>query len=205
MSKQNRGINFGHSSMSSYDTCAYNDRMSESVAPLMYNLSPHQIKNCNGCFSAFGPRPSYKGYGVSTFVNTKDSPAPSQDLTDLESILTNRNVRLSKCREGKVQPIDVTKFKLQDAPMCNSSFLDPVATHLTDPSSNYRSMSINRFIDLPNPPQHNIYFPEMVNTSLEAKDNYQTKYRAPIVDKSLPQEKNKQNKSCYPCYTLLSK
>ena len=200
----NRGINFGHSSMSMYDSCAYDDRLSQSVAPLMYNLNPNQIKNCNGCLSVFGPRASYNGYGVSSVMNNQNSDAPAQDLTDLESILTNRNVRASKCKNGKVQPIDVTKFKLNHVPMCNT-FLDPIATHLTNPPDDYRGMSINRFIDLPVPAQSVIYFPEQINTSLEAKDNYEPKYRAPMVDRSLPQEiKGKQKHCRYPSYTLCS-
>ena len=119
--------------------------------------------------SVFGPRGSHNGYGDSTTVGHRN--APSQDLVDVESILSNRNVIASKCKDGKVNDIDVTKFQLQHARICND-FLDPVATHLTNPSANYRGMNINRFYDLDRNPQSVLFWNFQVNTQLEAKDNF---------------------------------
>jgi len=196
----NQGINIGHSSRLPYDKCAYDDYLSESVAPLMYKLNPGQIKNCDGCLSVFGPR-SRGGpisYGVSTTVG--NTYAPAQKLVDVESILTNRNVISSKCKDGKVNDIDINKFKLQHARIC-SDFLDPIATHLTNPPQNYRGMSINRFHDLPKNAQANIYWDSSINSQLEAKDNYREcvpKFNA--YDSSLPKELKGNNKSCqYDC------
>ena len=59
-------------------------------------------------------------------------------------------------KDAQVNDIDVTKFQLQHARVCND-FLDPLATHLTNPPANYRGMSINRFYDLPKNPQANIF------------------------------------------------
>ena len=162
---------FGHSSRLSYDKCSYEDEISQSVGPLLYQLRPYQISNCNACLSVFGPRPSAgpRSHGVSTTVGL--TQAPSQDLVDVESILSNRNVIASKCKDGKVNDIDVTRFSLQHARICND-FLDPIDTHLTHPPQNYRGMSINRFFNLPRHAQVNIFYDFAINTKLEAKDNY---------------------------------
>ena len=153
----NQGVNIGHSSRLLYDKCAYDDYLSESVAPLLYQLNPERIHNCDGCLSVFGPRSSAgpQSYGVSTTLGHQ--PAPSQKLVDVESILSNRNVLKSKCKDGQVNDIDVTKFQLQHARICND-FLDPLSTRLTNPPANYRGMSINRFYDLPKHPQANIFY-----------------------------------------------
>lgn len=185
---KNQGIFIGHSSRLSYDKCSYDDYLSESVSPLLYKLNPNQVNNCNSCLSVFGPRSGIAGNskGVSTLVG--DVTMPSQELVDLESILSNRNVIASKCKDGKVNDIDVTKFNLQHARICND-FLDGVSSRLTNPSKNYKGMSINRFYDLPKNPQANIFYDFAVNTKLEAKDNYRERVPSLIrFDPALPNE-----------------
>jgi len=174
--------------------CYYTDRLSESVSPLLYQLNPNQINNCQACLSVFGPRASHNGYGDSTSVGHTTSPA--QDLVDVESILSNRNVIASKCKDGKVNDIDVTKFQLQHARVCND-FLDPLATHLTNPPQNYREMNINRFYDLGANPQMNVYWDSSINTQLEAKDNYRERV-VPLArfDPTLPQELKGKYQAC---------
>lgn len=159
-------MNIGHSSRLPYDKCAYEDRLSESVAPGNYRLAPYHITNCDACLSTFGPRGRY---GVSTLTGHRT--APSQDLVDLESVLTNRNVLQSKCKDGKVNDIDVTKFRLQHVRACNN-YLDPVASRLTNPVSNYRGIGLNRFYELDRDPQANIFWNFARNTTLEARDNH---------------------------------
>lgn len=182
--------NIGHSSRLPYDICAYNDRLAESVGPLAYQLNPHQINSCNACLSVFGPRPTNgpPSFGVSTTNDPINVLAPSQGLVDIESVLSNRNVTASKCKDGKVNSINVTQFGLQHARICND-FLDPVATHLTNPPANYRGSSINRFYDLHKPAQQVIYWPELINTKLEAIDNYRERIPKPArYDRTLPSE-----------------
>ena len=200
MSLLNQGIFYGHSAKLSYDKCAYADRLQESVSPILYKLDPNQINSCSACLSVMGPRGGHNSYGDSTTVG--HTTAPAQDLVDVESILSNRNVLASKCKDGKVNDIDVTKFQLQHARICND-FLDPLATHLTNPPANYRGMSINRFEDLPTLAQSNIFVPFAVNTSLESKDNYFERLpRIVHFDPSLPQELKGSNKPCrYPNYS----
>tara|TARA_Y100000768_G_C23793064_1_gene593547 strand:+ start:22 stop:744 length:723 start_codon:yes stop_codon:yes gene_type:complete len=168
----NDGINIGHSSRLGYDKCAYNDRLQESVSPLSYRLNPNYIKNCKSCISVFGPRSGHNGASVSTTV--KDSLTPAQDAVDVESVLKNLNVLNSKCKDGRTNDIDVTRFTLHHARTCNN-FLDPSSSRLTNPSANYRGLSINRFYDLPKPAQANPRinpYHRATNTKLEAKDNY---------------------------------
>ena len=196
------GLNIGHSSKLIYDSCAYNDRLEESVSPLLYRLDTNLINNCDACLSVFGPRTSAgpQSYGVST--TTGHVTAPSQKLVDVESILSNRNVIASRCRDGEVNDIDVTKFHLQHARTCND-FLDPIASRLTNPVSNYRGMAINRFYDIHANPQQNIFVDFAINSKLEAKDNYRE--RVPRVrddDPTLPREIKGKNKPCvFQCHT----
>ncbi len=202
----NYGIQFGHSSRLGYDAQFVADEISDSVAPIMYRMNPIASTNCNSCLSVFGPRPASNsattgtGGGVSTVLSDQ-SVAPSQDLVDVESILSNRNVIASKAKDGQVNDIDITRFQLQHARICND-FLDPVATHLTNPPANYRGMSINRFHDLPKPAQANIFYDFAVNTKLEAKDNYRERVpRLMRYDPALPREFTGRNKPCkYNCY-----
>lgn len=181
--------NVGHFSRLGYDAVAIRDSVQESTAPLFYRMNSNFNDNCNACLSTFGPRPSggANSFGVSTVPTS--AHAPAQQLTDIESILTNRNVISSKSKDGQVNDIDVSKFKLQHARTCND-FLDPISTHLTDPASNYRGMAINRFFNLPKDPQANIFYDWSVNTKLEAIDNYQVRVpRVSNCDRSLPVER----------------
>jgi len=185
----NTGVNFGHSSRLGYDVCAYPDRLNESVGPMLYKLNPDQMYNCNECISYFGPRSSYNGFGVGT-LGTGDPYATAQNQVDVESILSNRNLPLSRCKTGEINPINVTRFRLNHPRTCNN-FLDPIASHLTNPPATYREMAIDRFYDLPTQPQANIFYNFAVNTQLEAKDNYRE--RIPNVikyDRSLPRAVN---------------
>lgn len=168
---RSQGVNIGYSSRLNADACFIKDQITESVGPFLYRMNTNRVNNCDACLSVFGPRSSggANSFGVSNFVG--HVTAPSQELVDVETILSNRNVLQSRCKDGKVNKINLTKFPLKHPRICNE-FLDPTATHLTDPSQNYRGMSINRFYDLPKPPQENIFWNFAVNTQLEATDNY---------------------------------
>lgn len=170
-------MNNGYSSRLIYDKCAYEDDLHERTEPLRYKLSPNSIYNCNQCISTLGPRSSRMGNEVST---TQGFPiATAQYLTNVESILSNRNVPASKCKRGRVNPINVTKMQLYDLPTCNT-FLDPMASRLTYPPFNIREMPISRFIDLPQNPQVPIFYDFARNTKLDAADNFKFKPHGPI-------------------------
>jgi hypothetical protein len=180
-------LNIGNFSRLSYDECAYPDKLKESVSPAQYRLSPDQMYNCNSCLSDFGPRSSNNGRGNDVSRNGETGYAASQDLVDVDSILSNRNVKQSKCKTGHVNPIDVTKYKLNNVKLC-SNYLNPEASRLSYPASNYRDMPIDRFYNLYRNPQANIFWDGAVNTRLEAKDNMVVDIPVPWVDRTAPNE-----------------
>jgi len=183
----NYGINYGSSTRLTYDLAYADDRTFESTQPIQSVLDPNRVKNCNECLSLFGPRSSHNGYGDNIAVE-KPSVTPAQDLVDIDSIMSNRNVRLTKDKRGLVNPVDVLKYKTYDVKYCGRG-LDPLSSISTYPKSIYREMSINRFIDNPIQPQINIYWNKSRNTQLELKDNYVHPYPYSIDnDEELPRE-----------------
>ena len=162
-------MNIGHSSKLMYDECAYKDRLQERTDPLLYRLNVNRIHNCNQCLSTLGPRPSVMGQGVSTTVG--HPVATAQYLSDVESILTNRNVPKNKCKNGEMNPLDVTKFNLEHLNTCKG-FLDPMSSRLTYPPFTFKETPMNRFYDLPQNPQEPIFYNFAVDTKLESRDNY---------------------------------
>jgi len=186
-------MNIGHSSRLDYDVNYYKDRLQESTDPLLYRVDRNQMYNCNNCLSILGPRGSNLNPAISR-VN-QGGYAPAQDLADLESILSNRNVPLSKDRLAHVNPVNVTKFKLYNNTICNDT-LNPENTRLSYPASMYRDISINRFYDLPQNPQEPIYWDASVDTRLEAKDNFNPNVPQLWPDLAGPQEELKNFRPC---------
>lgn len=191
-------MNIGHSSRLPYDLCSYNDKLTESVSPLNYRLNPNQIYSCESCLSTLGPRSQHNGIGVSTTAGFP--PATAQALVDVESILSNRNLYLNKCKVGEINPIDVTKFSLKHARICND-YLNPLSSRLSYPAFNYREMGMNRFYNLNKNPQVNIYWDGATNTKLESKDNFIERIpNVRIYDATIPKElKGKPNKCITSC------
>lgn len=180
--------NFGYSSRLPYDESTYRDKLEESVAPLYYNLNTDSIYNCNACMTTLGPRSSYMGFGVSMPISNQRAVTQTPEMVNIESILTNRNVNTSKNRKNQVNPINVTKFKLQHPRICDE-YLNPISSKLEYPSQNYRELAINRFIDLPKNPQSVIFWDTAINSRLEAKDNFiQEVPKIWSVDTTLPHE-----------------
>jgi hypothetical protein len=169
-------MNIGHSSRLSYDDCAYPDRLKESTDPLNYKLSTDQIYNNERCLPTTDLGSRYMGHGVSLARDTKYAKyTESQDLVDLESVLSNRDVKTSKCRRGKVNHADLSKYKLYNARLCGNK-LEPENTRLSHPPAIYRDMNVNRFYNLINDPQEPIFWDFASNTRLETQDNYQQNY-----------------------------
>lgn len=169
-------MNFGFSTRLDYDRCAYNDRLQESTAPIQYRLNADTIRNRNACLTTLGPRASYKGVGVSTAPTT--TAAPSQDLVDVESLLSNRGIPASKCKSGRVNNIDVRKHQVNHVGECNSK-LNPEYSRLNISTQAFREVAVSRFVDLPRNPQAVIYWDNAANTQLEARDNHKEKRVVP--------------------------
>jgi len=176
------GPMIGYSCRLPYDNDTYYDKFTTSTDTLKYLLDENKIYNTDSCLSDFGPISSYQGYGTST--NVGNVIAPSQKLVDLESILSNRNVKASKSRSGKVNDININKIIKHNAPLCKKA-LYPKYTRLDYPSINFRGQPINRFYNLNVDPQRPIFYNFAVNTTLEAKDNYLME-RPEFIDGKLP-------------------
>ena len=112
---------------------------------------------------------SYKGFGDSTA--TDDNITPMASLVPLESVLSNRNVKISKNRQGNVNPIDLSKIKLNNKQQCKNNLVSE-QSRLTNPANFYRDIEINRFYNLINDPQVNIFTDFAENSRLTATDNY---------------------------------
>lgn len=166
---------FGYSSRLGYDKdCSYEDRLAESTGPLQYIMDTNRINNCDACLSTLGPRSGFMGFGVSMPVENQPAVAQQGDIVNIESLLSNRNVKKSKCRRDGANPVDVTKFPLKHPRICND-YLSPLSSKLSYPSQNYRDCSVNRFYNLNKDPQNygnNIYVPVAIDTKLEAIDNF---------------------------------
>ena len=172
-------MNFGYSSNLIYDDCAYNAAVQEATNPLIYRLNTNRIFNQSQFCSTVGPRPGYMGNGVGTLADSSyfepgHPPATANYLVDIESILSNRNVHTSKCKNGHVNPINLTKLKQHNL-STNNKFLDPVATHLIIPPIKSKEAPIDRFYELTTDPQKPIFWNFAVNTDLEARDNFKFK------------------------------
>ncbi len=167
----------GYFSRTRYDNCAYPDDLSTSTGTYEYTMNPDRIHNCNGCLTSFGPKSGLNGAGVSNLSG--DVIAAAQDNVDIDTIMSNRNVPLSKCKRGKVNPVNLNKIKTTNVPICND-YLDMQHTKMSDPAMFYRGAPLNRFYDLNKDPQANIFYDFAVNTRLEAKDNFFPKMPMPL-------------------------
>ena len=168
------GFNFGSSTKLQYDRDFLKDDIEQSTAPLLSVLDPNRVKSNSQCLSTFGPRAGHNGYGDNIPIE-KSGLTPAQDLVDIDSIMSNRNVKQSRAKKGNVNPINVFDLKTYDCKECDK-YLDPLDTIQTYPKQLYKEISINRFYDLNIEPQANIYYDGAVNTQLEAKDNYENPY-----------------------------
>lgn len=189
----------GHFSKLKYDKCAYPEDLYDSTSPYTYIMDPDKIYNCNGSLMTCGPRSSYNGAGVS--LPTGDGIAAAQQNIDIDSIMSNRNVILSKCKRGKVNPIDVRKIKTKNIPVSNDC-LDGQHTKLSDPAMFYRGVPINRFYDLNKDSQANIFYDWAINTSLEAKDNFIPELPKPMDEVNMvpiPPNPSKKRDQWIPC------
>ena len=180
-------MNIGHSSRLPYDRCAYPDKLRQTTDPLSYQLNINQIHNCDRCFNAngAGPRATTNGYGNSTLKQV--GYAPMEDLIDVDSIMSNRNVKTSKCVSGHVNPINLTTKRAYDASTCTNRG-NPQFSRLSQPASNYRDISTNRFYNLLHDPQINIFYDDQHNTRLEAKDNWRPDLMKPFDASMTPTE-----------------
>ena len=173
------GFFVGHFSSPKHDSHAYQEDLYDSTSPYEYTMNPDRIHNCRGCLTTFGPRSGHNGAGVS--APEGDVIAAAQQYVDIESVMSNRNVPVSKLKRAQVNPVDVTRIKTKNLPVCDD-YLDAQHTKMTDPAMFYRGAPVNRFFDLNKDPQANIYYDWAINSTLDAKDNFVPDLPVPMTD-----------------------
>jgi len=189
-------MNIGNSSRLKYDTCYYQDNLSESVAQGNYRLQESSTYNNNSCLAPFGVKFDIRGNSVST--SEQVGPAMSQRLVDVESNLSNRGLPQSRCRTGRVNLTDPTNDKLNHRENCNS-ILSPEYSHHTSSPKNFRAAQINRFYNLNKNPQEPIFYNFAINTTLQAKDNFRPQVPRFIDATQYPIEECKRNPYTLEC------
>lgn len=172
---ENKNINFGYSDNMLYDLDSYYSWKQQTTSPINYVLNTDSRYNKGECMPNVGLNYDYMGNGEDTLVG-HGIVAKAQQLVDLDSIFSNRNVKNSKGRRSNINPINpVIDFKNKgDIKQCNKT-VKPEYSRLSHPMHNYRELSVNRFYDLGSNPQIGgvIYpFKFYTNTTLEAIDNF---------------------------------
>ena len=176
------GFNYGKSTNLRYDSQYIRDAEEQSTGPIKSTMDINRISSCKSCLSVNGPRSSY---GNSLVIPETEGDL-SQQITDIDSIMKNLNMKNTRDKQGGTNPIDVFKYQTYNAVQCNK-FLDPIALQLQQPRALNREVSINRFHDLNKNPQKHIYYNWSENTYLEAIDNYNTPYPSQVLrDGSIP-------------------
>lgn len=179
---------FGYSSRLGYDDKYNEQEVVQSTSPMQYRLDTNQSYNNNQCFnsSGNGARIDYRGNGISLPMKTCANSSQAPEVVDIESILTNRNMKLSKLSKNGANKIDVTKVKLNNLPECND-YTNSSASRLTNPPQTYREIGINRFVNLVTNPQLPLFWDFAVSSRLEATDNYHGEIpESWVADASLP-------------------
>lgn len=200
-----------------YDHTAASKTLDESMAPGNYQLyTPVQ---CSQCLQA-NPWIQAQKSGVSQ--NTSFDHRFYSGPVDVESDLWNLNRPASKnpaeeyepicpscgcnnqgevCGQGNVsgckkcgQPLKkrggrCSDTSLIDYPMC---YLPTEDTRLTNPASNLRESSVNRFEPLCKDPQKNVFFPGicMIPTRTVMKDNHRPCVPIPAVNTMAPPKRD---------------
>ena len=129
----------------SYDSCAYQKSLQESMSPLDYMLYTGKYDNCAKCRIEFGV---VGGNNVSLF---------SGNLVDLESELRGQTRQASLCPTN--ESIFLTNPKLMNQPSCNIQYYPKTPTQ--QPSK----VSGCSF------PQNNMKVIEKFNTETDTKKN----------------------------------
>lgn len=179
----------GHFSRLSYDKCFLDQETNQSTKPGDYKLYYGQTNNDNSCFTTLGPRNNRNG--ISSEVKQSENLAAR---TDLESVLSLRDQKASRCTTGNTLEEKNKKLMgdLKTSTLCNN-FLNPINSRLDTPMDEYKGLSTLKLqVEFPIiDPVARVFYghnkTSLVNqeensragkmTRLEAKDEYSKKLR----------------------------
>lgn len=180
-----------------YDTCETKQDLKQSRGPGLYQIN--EPKLCQSCLPDTSLIISQKG---ADSINKKYPKIYQSSQVEVESKLRNITQPASRCPENKLSEADIGKCGSETLGLPTGSGIFaqctegndlshmvicsfPVeATRNSNPSSNLRSIGINRFNPLFMDPQDQVLFPGEygVNTRLLSKDNHR-----PCVPRPLEQ------------------
>jgi hypothetical protein len=179
----------GYFSRLSYDKCFLNDETKQSTKVGDYKLYYGQTNNDNSCSSTLGPRNNRNG--ISSEIQQADNLA---SRTDLESVLSLRDQKASRCANGRTLE-EKNKKLVNDSKtlsLCNN-FLNPISSRLDTPMEEYKGLSTLKLqVEFPIvDPVERVFYghnrTSLLNqdensrsgmmTRLEAKDEYSKKLR----------------------------
>tara|TARA_B000000557_G_scaffold233334_1_gene207801 strand:+ start:259 stop:807 length:549 start_codon:yes stop_codon:yes gene_type:complete len=179
----------GHFSRLIYDKCFLDCGTNQSTKPGDYKLYYGQSNSDNSCSTSLGPRNNRNGF--SSEINQSETLAAR---TDLESSLSLRDQKASKCMNGNTLEEKNKKLMgdLKGLASCNS-FLNPINSRLDTPMDEYKGLSTLKLqVEFPIvDPVETVFYghnkTNLVNqeensrsgkmTRLEAKDEYSKKLR----------------------------
>lgn len=120
-----------------YDTCAYEKSLHQSVTPLQYVLDPIKYENCQKCRMELG---IVGGTAVSHIKG---------NLVDLENDLRNQNRPNTHCPSYKFNPKEELRGK---------EYIKPVQhPHIDDNMVHLKSCQMIDYKPVPYPPELNLF------------------------------------------------
>lgn len=127
----------GHFSRLSYDKCFLDQETNQSTKTGDYKLYYGQTNNDSSCSTTLGPRNNRSGF--SSEIKECDTLAAR---TDLESVLSLRDQKASKCANDRTLEEKNKKLmsNLKDKSVC-SSFLNPINSRLDTPMDEFKGLS----------------------------------------------------------------
>lgn len=147
----------------SYDTCAYNKYLEESVGVGKYMINTPSVSCKKDCFYP-SPYVRLDKFGVAKCNN--------KELVDVDSELLGLNVKQTKCpKEKNFDSKYCDNEKLTD---CADTFMSPEDTKLSNPPCTLRGTGWNRWEWLCENPQNMALMPfeREIQNRLIVKDNH---------------------------------
>jgi hypothetical protein len=168
-----------------YDPCAYKTTLEESMRPGDYMINAPKVDCVNNCFIK-SPYIRLDKKNIGTCKN--------RELVDVHSELLGLNRKLTEC--PKKMEFDSEYCDNNELVDCDSTFMSPEDTLLSNPACTLRGTGWNRWEWLNENPQEKAITPFL--TDIQNKTIVKDNHRAciPIVDKMndvLPNDNN----TCY--------
>ena len=180
-----------------YDNCAYAEKINNSQKPMYYKLYNGQAEQCEPCVSSDGPRNNRVYNNSEITTSKKENQLDRSNMTDVESLLSNRGYPNSRCMTNRTLTEKDTKLKqipTNSNPVECNNFLRPDDTRISNPNDNIRGIYIDRWETPIINPSEWVYEWEHSkgniqigrNTKLAVKDNHKPRMPIPLPPTAHP-------------------